>query len=123
MAKAVPYFTRVAQYQKAHPRASREHAMKMVSKEISGTKKKTVGAIKKPRKKSVTKTERITTIGTNKRRAASPTTKAISIAKKIEDLEIVLKNTPGTTAKNHLKRLINLEHDKLDAITTKLKSA
>lgn len=120
--KADNYFVRVSKYQKAHPRATREHAMKMVSKEcksVSGKKKTSP----KPRKKSITKTERITTIGAKRKTHTSPVSRAINISKKINDLEVVLKNTQGTSAKNHVKRLINAEHDKLDAATKHLKSA
>lgn len=121
--KADNYFVKVAKYQKEHPRADRSHAMKMVSKEISGTKKrKPVAAKKTPRKKTIIKTERITAIGGVKK-SVSATSAAIRISNKIDDLTSLLRNTSGVEAKNKVKRLINAEHDKLDAITKKLKSA
>lgn len=123
--KANNYFVRVAKYQKEHPRATREHAMEMVSKSISGSAKKTksVSGKAKPKKKSIIKTERITTIGRANKKTTSPVQRGINISKKIEDLTILLKNTSGTEAKNKIKRLINAEHDKLDVVTKNLKSA
>jgi hypothetical protein len=120
--KADNYFVKVAKYQKEHPRASREQAMKAVSKSIAGGKKRSVGAVVvKPRKRSVTETERITAVGKSKKH--NPVQQGISISKRIEDLEILLKNTRGVQERNKVKHLINAEHDKLDAITKRLRSA
>lgn len=130
--KADNYFVKVAKYQKEHPRATREHAMKMVSKACKvGAKKvgarktgpKMVVAGKKPKKRSITKTERIVTVGAKRKQSSSPFKNAIHISKRIEDLTVLLKNTSGILAKNHVKRMINREHDKLDAITNRIKSA
>jgi hypothetical protein len=141
--KANNYFVRVAKYQKEHPRATREHAMKMVSKEIAGVTKrvKTVGAKKKVtatiKKRvpsagnrrgnstgpSTVHTGTLTISGARRKKSAPPLSRGIAISKRIEDLEVLLKNTTGTAAKNHVKRLINGEHDKLDAITKNLKIA
>lgn len=128
--KAGNYFKRVAKYQKEHPRADRQKAMAAVSKEIAGAKKsvgskKAVGTKKAaPRKRSITKTERISTVGKiSRKRSSNPIQRGVGISKKIADLEILLKNTSGNVAKNHVKRLINAEHDKLDMITKNLKSA
>lgn len=123
------FMSRVKAYRKLHPRSSQVDAMK----KLAGKKpaKRKVGATKtgpkmliagrKPKKRSITKTERITTIG--RKKSSSPVQRGVNISKKIDDLELLLKNTSGTTAKNHVKRLINAEHDKLDAITKNLKSA
>lgn len=120
------YFVRVARYQKQHPRTTRAQAMKAVSAQISGKpkhrRKKAVTTRKRaaaPRKRSVTKTERITTIG-KRVHHTSPLRRGLSISRKIDELEILLKNTSGTQAKNHIKRLINAEHDKLDLIAKRL---
>jgi hypothetical protein len=136
--KADNYFVKVAKYQKEHPRATREHAMKMVSKECKvGAKKKVAGkrvgarktgpkmvvAGKKPKKRSITKTERIVTVGAKKRKSSASISTAISISNKIDNLTALLKNTSGTDAKNRVKRAINAEHDKLDALNKRLKSA
>lgn len=128
--KSDNYFVRVSKYQKAHPRATREQAMKMVSKEISGVKKK-LGAKKKvtgrktsPKKKTVTRVTRITKVGSHKaKKTTTSLQRSINISKKINDLELVLKHTTGTVEKNKIKRLINAEYDKLDVVTKKLKSA
>lgn len=112
------FMARVKAYRKLHPRTSQVEAMKILA-----GKKARVAGVKKPKKKSIIKTERITTIGSHKTKTHSPMQRGISISRKIEDLEILLRNTTGITAKNHVKRLINAEHDKLDAITKNLKSA
>ena len=114
--------SRVKAYRKLHVRTSQVEAMK----KLAGTKAKKIGAKPKaaPKKRSITKVQKITTIGAHKKKSsASPISKGISISKKIEDLTILLKNTSGIEAKNKIKRLINSEHDKLDAITKNLKSA
>ena len=112
------FMARVKAYRKLHPRTSQVEAMKKLAGKKPVTKKKAA-----PKKKSITKTERITTIGSKTRKTSSPIQRGISISKRIEDLEILLKNTSGTEAKNKVKRLINAEHDKLDAVTRNLKSA
>lgn len=117
--------SRVKAYRKLHPRCGQVDAMKKLAgtKPKKRTVAKKVGAPKKAKKKSIVKTERITTIGKVRKKTSSPVTRGVSISRKIEDLTVLLKNTSGTTAKNHVKRLINAEHDKLDAITKNLKSA
>jgi hypothetical protein len=122
-AKKNNYFKRVAKYQEEHPRADRKKAMEMVSKEISGAKRSPAKKVRSPKKRSIIKTERVTTIGSTRKKTSSPVQRGISIARKIDDLELLLKVTSGTEAKNKVKRLINAEHDKLDAVTKNLKSA
>lgn len=133
------FMARVKAYRKLHPRTSQVDAMK----KLAGTKPKKVGA--KPKKKTTVKitkrvpasgnkrgnstgpstvhTGTLTISGRKKNSSASPISKGISISRKIEDLTVLLKNTSGIEAKNKIKRLINSEHDKLDAITKNLKSA
>jgi hypothetical protein len=130
--KSDNYFVKVSKYQKEHPRASRDQAMKAVSK-MCGTKKKSVGSKKKvgakkavgakPKKRSITETKRITTVGSVKRRSAPTISTAIRISNRIDDLTNLLRNTTGTEAKNRVKRQINAEHDKLDNLSKRLKSA
>lgn len=124
--------SRVKAYRKLHPRTTQIEAMKKLAgkKPAKKHKKTTVHErVKKiakaasPRKRSIVKTERVTTIGSHKRKTGSGLQRGISISRRIDDLELLLKNTAGTTAKNHVKRLINAEHDKLDAITKHLKTA
>jgi hypothetical protein len=132
--KANNYFVKVAKYQKEHPRATRDHAMKMVSKSIAGPKKKTtVKVVKRTPPKTYKRgnstgpsqvhTGTLTISGRKKKSVGSPIVRGVSISRKIDDLELLLKNTTGAEAKNKIKRLINAEHDKLDAITKNLKIA
>jgi hypothetical protein len=107
---------------KEHPKMSFKAAQDRASRLYKSTAKVS-GPKAKPKKRSITKTERIVTVGSHHKKTHSPVQRGILISRKIDDLEILLKNTSGTTAKNHVKRLINAEHDKLDAITKNLKSA
>lgn len=105
--------SRVKAYRKLHPRATQVSAMKA----LAGKKPVKKSA---PKKKSVTRTVKVASVGARKK-TASPTSRAISISRKIEDLEVLLKHTSGTERKNAVKRMINAQYDLLDNI--KLKSA
>jgi hypothetical protein len=115
------FMARVKAYRKLHPRTSQVDAMK----KLAGKKpaKRAVGTAKKAKKKSIIKTERITTIGSTRKKSTSPLARQIAIACKIEGLELLLKVTRGTVARNDIKRLINAEHDKLERVTPGLKRA
>ncbi len=102
------YMAEVAEYRKLHPRCGQVEAMKKLAP------KKHVGAVKsKP----------VHIVSGKGRKVTSPLVKSIAIAKKIEDLEMLLKAASKTETKNIIKRLINAEHDKLDILTKNLKSA
>lgn len=126
------YRKQLKKYRRDHPNTSIERAREAVSKSFGksgsvGSKKQKANRSKssgnKNHKRSVTKTERIVTVGSRKRKTSSSLQRGISISRKIEDMELLLKNTRGVEAKNKIKRMINSEHDKLDALTKNLKSA
>lgn len=116
-------FSKAAAYRKDHPRTSFQDAIKKVSgKKVGAVKKKvSVTGHTKPKKKTVIKTERLTTIGrVAPRRSAVSTAmpaayrSGMAILKNIDKMEAELKKTKGVDAKNLLKTLINKQHDKLD---------
>ena len=127
MAKAkTNYFKQVSTYQKQHPRATREVAMKAVSKEISGAKKKTtVKVVKRVPPKTYKRgnstgpsqvhTGTLTISGPRKGTGAV-LSQQIAIARKIDGLESLLKHVIGME-KNKVKRLINQQHDRLDMLS------
>lgn len=126
MAKSVgsalsKYQKTLKRVRKEHPKmsfkAAQDRASKLYKSEVSG-KKKTATVGKKAKKKSVTKTVKIATVGAAPKRKSggSPVNKGVAVAKHIEGLTVLLRNTKGTPAKNAIKRRINAEHDKLDAL-------
>src|SRR5579862_871249 len=97
---------------KAHPKMAWNEAQKKAAKQLSGVK--VVSGVKKPRKKSVTKTERIVTVGAKPR---SVYTHGLGIIKMIDKLEEKRKKAKSKIEKDLIQRVINSEHDKLDRLT------
>ena len=112
---------------KDHPNMSIENARKKASgiyksvgkpkkAKVAGKRAKAKVAGRKPVKRSVTKTEKISTVGA-KKRTSNPISRGVTISRNIENLELLLKNTSGVKAKNNLKRRINSLHDQLDVVS------
>jgi hypothetical protein len=132
--KADNFFVRVKAYRKEHPRATQEQAIaKLKGTSVSGVKKSKpvvrkavsgvkVGAVKKaPKKRSIIKTERVTTIGSTRQKntVAAVYSKGQAILRNIAKMTADEKKAIGITAKNFIRKMINKEHDKLDALTKK----
>lgn len=126
-------FVMAKAYVKLHPRTSFRDAIQKVKgkKTVSGIKRKSSAKVKpvarKPKKETVTRTTRVTaTVGRAVGRVSSVDAAektGLKLLNNINRLTLKLRATKGTDAKNFIKRLINAEHDKLDALTKKIKSA
>lgn len=123
---AVNIFTRAKEYQKQHPRTSWADCIQ----KVKGKGKSTVSGVKKKRKAAVTgpvkrKPVKRASVGRAPatRSASNPYQKAMSIVSKIDRMEDKLKQTKGREARKVIQVFINKEHDKLDALTKKRRSA
>ncbi len=131
------FMSRVKAYRKLHPRTSQVEAMqKLAGKKVKKSPVKTKARKPVARKKSVVRTEKVTVIGSHrrKRRVSSPrlvsTTRVdslykngMAILRKIDGMEAKLKHAKSKSERSLLITLINAEHDKLDKIQKRAKSA
>lgn len=128
--------SRVKAYRKLHPRCSQVDAMKKLKgTTVSGTKRKkrTVGAVPKTKRKigfpmvsGVTRKRKRIPAATSRTRSTAPKTeysRGMAIIRKIETMEAKYKKAKTNEEKKLLAVLINAEHDKLDQIQKKRKSA
>lgn len=82
-------------------------------------------AVRSPKRKTIIRTQRVTSIGKIKapKTDSSAVTRAATIVKKIDKFEAKLKKEKNSTLKDIIKRAINAEYDKLDAIKKALKKS
>lgn len=115
----------VKKLRKEHPKMSFRDAQKKAGIIYrSGSKPKAVAGVKKPKKRTVTRTERVTSIGSVKKAPVkSMVQRGESILRQIDSLTEKMKAARGVDAKNFFKRAINAEHDRLDSLTKKRKAS
>lgn len=111
---------KAVQLEKEHPRMSYQQRLKKAG---AMYRKGELGGVKKPEKRSVTKVERITTVGASPKRLGrshdaviAAHKKGLAILKNIERLELERKEAKGREAKNFIQRVINSEHKRLDKL-------
>lgn len=129
------FMSRVKAYRKLHPRCSQVDAMKKLKgTTVSGTKRKkaVTGAPKAKRKVSgfpmvsgVTRKRKRIPAATSRARTAHTTTysRGMAIIRKIDAMEAKYKKAKNAEERKLLATLINAEHDKLDQVQKKRKSA
>lgn len=134
---ATNLFSKAATYRKKHKGMTMPEAVKAVSKgaKVSGTKKKaaSVTGVKKRKrisgpKKVASSSKRVGSVilVTNRKKAhsgiSSEVSKALSIQRKIDRMEVKYKNAKGKQMKDTIALAINAEHKKITQIQRALKS-
>jgi len=127
------FMSRVKAYRKEHPRCSQVEAMKKLKgTTVSGVTRKKKAVISKPKSRvgfpmvaGINRKRKRIPAATSRPRTTATTaySRGMAIIRKIDAMEAKYKKAKTADEKKLLAVLINAEHDKLDAIQKKSKSA